>query len=155
VRPDVVIEVARYDGDGSRVFFIEYDRTRRVDKNYEKLRRYDTVLCWWWQHTSYADSDRPFVIFICQDKDQRNRFLNVADRELTGQLWHSSAARDDKVYMGRQRVLFACEPDVHLGRLEARRVPSIPPGEARHRGSDADVRRVRLPGDRDRLARAA
>jgi hypothetical protein len=47
VRPDAVLEVARADGDGSRVFFIEYDRTRRVDKNYEKFRRYDTFLCWW------------------------------------------------------------------------------------------------------------
>jgi hypothetical protein len=54
VRPDAVLEVARSDGDGSRVFFIEYDRTRRVDKNYEKFRRYDTFLCWWWQHTTFA-----------------------------------------------------------------------------------------------------
>ena len=45
VRPDAVLEVGRPDGDGSRVLFIEYDRTRRVDKNYEKFRRYDTFLC--------------------------------------------------------------------------------------------------------------
>jgi hypothetical protein len=88
VRPDAVIEVARPDGDRSRVFFIEFDRIRRVDKNYEKFRRYDSFLCWWWQHTSYADGERPFVIFICQDEDQRDRFLTAADRELTGQLWH-------------------------------------------------------------------
>jgi hypothetical protein len=155
VRPDAVLEVARTDGDGSRVFFVEYDRTRRVDKNYEKFRRYDTFLCWWWQHTGFADGDRPFVIFICQDEDQRDRFLNAADRELTGRLWHPSAAPDEKVYIGRQGVLFACELDVHVGRLEARRVPSVPPGDARRRGAADDVRGVRLPGHRDRLERAA
>jgi hypothetical protein len=84
VRPDAVLEMARPDDDGSRVFFIEYDRTRRVDTNYEKFRRYDTFLCWWWQYTGFADGDRPFVIFICQDEDQRSRFLDAADRELMG-----------------------------------------------------------------------
>jgi hypothetical protein len=63
------------------VILIEYDRTRRVDKNYEKFRRYDTFLCWWWQHTSFADGDRPYVMFICQDQDQRHGFLNAADRD--------------------------------------------------------------------------
>jgi hypothetical protein len=155
VRPDAVLEVARPDGDGSRVIFIDYDRTQRVDKNYEKFRRYDAFLCWWWQHTSFADGDRPYVMFICQDEDQRDRFLNAADRELTGQLWHPSAAPDDMEYTGRQRVLFACELDMHLGRLEARRVPNVPPGDARRHGGAADVRGVRLPGHREHLKRAA
>jgi hypothetical protein len=32
-------------GNGDvRTIRIEYDRTRRVDKNYEKFRRYDTFL---------------------------------------------------------------------------------------------------------------
>ena len=83
VRPDAALEVAKANGDGSRVIFIEYDRTRRVDKNYEKFRRYDTFLCSWWQHTSFANGDRPYVMFICQDEDQRDRFLTAADRELT------------------------------------------------------------------------
>jgi hypothetical protein len=154
VRPDAVLEVARLDGDGSRMFFIEYDRTRRVDKNYEKFRRYDTFLCWWWQHTSFADRDLPYVMFICQDEDQRDRFLDAADRELTGQIWHPSAAADEQVYVGRQRVLFACELDVHMGRLEGRRVPAVPSSDPRRRGA-ANVRAVRLPGHRDRLERAA
>lgn len=59
VRPDAVLEVARDDTDGSRVFFIEYDRTRRVDKNYEKFRRYDAFLCWWSMHTGYGDGELP------------------------------------------------------------------------------------------------
>lgn len=151
VRPDAVLEVARQDSDASRVFLVEYDRTRRVDKNYEKFRRYDTFLCWWWQHTDFAAGDPPFVVFICQDEEHRDRFLAAADVELTGQLWHPSAAPDQRVYAGRQRVLFACELDMHSGRPEATRVPSLPPDDARRDGDDAHVRRVRLPGRCDRL----
>jgi hypothetical protein len=38
-----------------RTLLIEYDRTRRIDKNYHKLRRYDAFLCWWVRYTPYAD----------------------------------------------------------------------------------------------------
>jgi hypothetical protein len=155
VRPDAVLEVARADGEGSRVLFIEYDRTRRVDKNYEKFRRYDAFLCWWSTHTGYADGELPFVIFICQDDDQRDRFLAAADHELTGHLWHPSRPANQHVYTGRQRVLFACELDMHIGRLEARRVPRLAPGHAGRRSRDECIRRVRLPGDCDRLTQAA
>lgn len=153
VRPDAVLEVARPTATAAASSFLEYDRTRRVDKNYEKFRRYDTFLCWWWQHTSFADGDRPFVMFICHDEDQRNRFLTATDRELTGQLWHPSAAPDEMVHMGRQRVLFACDLDMHLGCLEARRVPSVPPGK--RDGGAAVVRGSGSPAHRDRLERAA
>ena len=50
VRPDAILEIERRDG-GSRAYLIEYDRTRRIDKNYGKFLRYDTFLCWWWRHT--------------------------------------------------------------------------------------------------------
>ena len=155
VRPDAALEVARQDGEGNRLFFIEYDRTQRVDKNYEKFRRYDTFLCWWSTHTSYADGELPFVIFICQDDYQRDRFLTAADHELTGHLWQPSAPRDEHVHVGRQRVLFVSELDMHIGRIEANRVPRFPPGHPGRRGPDAHVRRVRLPGYSDRLKQAA
>ena len=51
VRPDAVLEVVRPDNEDSRLLSVEYDRTRRVDKNFEKFRRYDTLLCWWWSMT--------------------------------------------------------------------------------------------------------
>jgi hypothetical protein len=94
-------------------------------------------------------------MFICQDEDQRDRFLNAADRELTGQLWHPSAAPAEKIYIGRQRVIFASELDMHLGRLEARPAPSIPRHDPQRRDCAADIRGVRLPGHRDRYDRAA
>jgi hypothetical protein len=32
VRPDAVLEIARPNGDGARVLFIEFDRTRRATR---------------------------------------------------------------------------------------------------------------------------
>jgi hypothetical protein len=146
LRPDALLELPRRGG-GTHTFLIEHDRTRRVDKNYDKFRRYDSFLCWWWRHhPDWAErADAPFVLFICQDEDQRDLFLAAADRELTGQLWHPMVASDRHVHVGRRRILFACEIDIHAARQEAWRLPALPPGHPRRRGRDADVRAVRLP----------
>ena len=58
VRPDAILEIERRDG-GSRAYLIEYDRTRRIDKNYGKFLRYDTFLCWWWRDSLLAYRDDP------------------------------------------------------------------------------------------------
>lgn len=146
VRPDAVLEIARPDSPEPRIFLIEHDRTRRVDKNYEKFRRYDTFLNWWWRYTNYRDhSNPPYVLFICQDAAQRDTFLAAADRELTGHRWHPSRPPSDHDHVGRRRVLFACEPDLHMGRVEARRLPPWPPNHPARRGCEADVRGVNLP----------
>ena len=42
VQPDALLEVAAITAT-SRIF-VEYDRTRRVDKNYDKFLRYETLL---------------------------------------------------------------------------------------------------------------
>jgi hypothetical protein len=73
-------------------------------------------------------------------------FLAAADRELTGHLWHPSAAPERHIHLSRRRVLFACELDMHAGRLDAWRLPSLPPRHPQRRGREAEVRLVRLPG---------
>ncbi len=136
----------RKDGEGSRIFLIEYDRTGRPDKNLEKLRRYDAFLTWWWRHTSYRDqSPPPWVVFVCQSNDACDRFLAAADLELTGHHWHPSRRAQDDDYVGRSRILFASDCDMHSGDRRTVRVPSFPP---RHTTRDfgAEVRHIRLPG---------
>lgn len=147
LRPDALLEVPRRGG-GSHTLLVEHDRTRRVDKNYDKVRRYDAFLCWWWRHhPAWADrSEAPFVLFVCQDEDQRDLFLAAADRELSGQLWHPAVGPERHVHVGRRRMLFACELHMHLGLLQAWRLPTLPPGDRRRRGAAGDVRPVRLPG---------
>ena len=146
LRPDAVLEIERDDGEeGTHTFLIEYDRTRRVDKNYGKFRRYDAFLNWWWRHTPLADlRDPPYVLFICQDQSQREQFMAAADHELTGHRWHPSVSTERHEYVARRRVLFALERDGHAGILEAWRLPAFPPD---HTSRVPDVRYVRLPGE--------
>ena len=142
VRPDAVIEAADAD-DVVRSFLIEYDRTRRVDKNFTKFRRYDAFLTWWWHDSPYGDGDQPpYVVFVCQDEHQRQQFMAAADRELTGHRWHPSADPDDYQYVGRKHCLFAIEQDAHRGSCDAWRLPAYPRD---HPTRTANVRRVRLP----------
>jgi Replication-relaxation len=147
VTPDAVLEIARDDGDGTRRFLIEYDRRTKVDKNYEKFRRYDAFLTWWWRHTPLLDcGEPPWVLFVCQEQARRDKFLAAADRDLTGHLWHPAVDTSEEHYPGRRRILFAREADIHGGILEARRVPGYPPRHPARRGPLAETRRVRLPG---------
>jgi hypothetical protein len=147
VAPDAMLEIVRPERDASRLFLIEYDRTTRVDKNYEKFRRYDAFLTWWWRHTPMLDhGEPPWVLFVCQHQSHLEKFLAAADRDLTGHLWHPAAEHSEQHYPGRRHILFACETDVHSGAFEARRVPGYPPGHPARRGPLAEARRVRLPG---------
>jgi len=147
VVPDAALEIANDLAESPRVFLIEYDRTSRTDKNYDKFRRYDALLSWWWRHTHLgARGDAPYVLFVCQNDAQRDGFLACADGELTAHLWHPSSTVDQHEYVGRRRILFCDERDVHLAQCHARRLPPYPPGHPARRGHDADVRGVRLPG---------
>ena len=146
LRPDALLKLRGRRG-APHTFLIEHDRTRRVDKNYDKFRRYDSFLCWWWRHhPTWAErAEPPFVLFVCQDEDQCDLFLAAADRELSGHLWHPMVGSDRQLHVGRRRILFACEIDIHDARQEAWRLPAFPPGHPRRRGRDAHVRAVRLP----------
>jgi hypothetical protein len=79
-----------------------------------------------------GDEDPPYVLFICQDSDQRDLFMAAADHELTGYRWHPTGP-DQRQYLGRQRMLFATEIDItrgsprRAGCLHTRRgIPTVP-----------------------------
>ena len=145
IRPDAVLELLDEHGY-LRTILVEYDRTRRVDKNYDKFCRYDTFLCSWWRRSAYGDQPAPpWVLFICQNAEQRETFLAAADHELTGHRWHPSASPDRYEYIGRRHILFAVEHDAHAGNPEAWQLPAFPAG---HPARDASVRRERLTAPR-------
>ena len=132
------------------LILIEYDRTRRLDKNYDKFHRYDAFLTWWWHHTPLGNRRQPpFVLFVCQDDEQRAAFLDAADRELTGHRWHPDVPPDRYEYVGRQRILFATEIDAHARTLEARRAPRFPVSHDRRQDG---ARRVWIGAGHDRRA---
>jgi protein involved in plasmid replication-relaxation len=144
LRPDAVLELAREGSDEVSIVLVEFDRTGRVDKNYDKFRRYDAFLCWWWRHSAYgAQPSPPLVLFVCQTSQQRQQFLTAADHELTGHHWHPSADHKHHDYVGRRQLLFALEHDAHAGALEAWQLPRYPPG---HPARDPAVQRVPIAG---------
>ncbi len=125
IRPDAVIEIDRGEWEVPYTLLIEFDRTRRVDKNFEKFRRYDTFLVWWWNWMEQAGyAPVPYVVFVCQDEDQLDQFLHAADHELTGH--HDCLDYNRDRFVGRNRILFAVEKDMHAGCLDAWRVPAVP-----------------------------
>ena len=152
VQPDALLDVAAADRE-VRVF-VEYDRTRRVDKNYDKFLRYETLITVWWQAT---DLGCPFVVFVCQDADHRRRFIHAADVELTGHLSARTEAGHEEHYYARDRTLFVLESDIRNGEATAMRLPELPPRHEQ-RSNPATVRRVTLPGlqswDQHRAVRA-
>lgn len=140
VQPDAVLDVATGDRD-VRVF-VEYDRTRRVDKNFDKFLRYETLLVIWWRTT---DLGCPYVVFVCQDAEHRSRFVRAADYELTGRLSANTYEGRQEHYTARDRTLFVLESELRDGITTAMALPAVPPRHA-DRDSPAHVRRVPLPG---------
>lgn len=143
LRPDAILEIATYEQDDERaIVLVEFDRTRRLDKNYDKFRRYDAFLNDWWRHTTYGDREHPpRVLFVCQDADQRRQFLHGADHQLTGHHWHPSATVDQHRHVGREHIFFAVEEDAHRGELDVWRLPAFPPG---HPARQSKVERTAL-----------
>ena len=135
-----LLDVATTDGDFH--VCVEYDRTQRVDKNYDKFRRYNALLTVWWRATGLV---WPFLVFVCQDAEHRRRFLHAADHELTGCLSAGAGADRDERHFARDRALFVLESDIRDGNPEAMQLPELPP---RHedRTNPASVRRIALPG---------
>ena len=143
IRPDAVLEVECGDGLIPHTVLVEYDRTNRVDKNYDKFRRYDMYLNWWWRETDLRDAGAPLVVFVCQDAAHLEQFVRAADHELTGHLWHPGVSVDRYDYVGRRNIIFVRERDMHSGDFRAWRVPEFP---ARHPCRDALARRHERPG---------
>jgi Replication-relaxation len=154
LRPDAIVEVEDSDGGTPLTYFLEFDRTRRVDKNYDKFRRYDCFLNYWWRYADFGGlDDAPWVIFICQDRDHAIQFLDAADRELTGDV--SRPWSDDDDYVGRRRIVVCLERSVYEGSPHAWLVPSRPRREWGDEDGERRVTRTWLPGRRPEPRRDA
>jgi hypothetical protein len=81
IQPDARLDIEGVSGEVS--LYVEYDRTRRVDKNYDKFRRYEAFLAGWWQGVLPEGSRRPAVVFVCQDAEHQKRFVDAGDWQLT------------------------------------------------------------------------
>ena len=140
VQPDAVLSIA--SGAGDVDVLVEYDRTRRADKNFQKFLRYDTLLNVWWRTT---ELQHPWLIFVCQDSDHLRRLVLAADRELVGHLSGWTNDGRQQRYFGRDRTLFVVDEGLRGDDVMAIRLPAFPPGHE-HRKPPGSVRRMPLPG---------
>jgi hypothetical protein len=144
IQPDALLDIWRAKGDIQ--VFVEYDRTRRVDKNYDKFRRYEALITCWWRATNLEAC--PAVVFICQDEAHRIRFLEAADRELVAYLSRWTEGERKMWHVARERTLFVLETEIREGDTTALRLPYWPPRHEQ-RETPGQVRRVQLPGITD------
>lgn len=147
VVPDGAVELVGEDGT-PMYLALEYDRTRRVDKNYDKFRRYDDFLTTWWARSAHAHRGDPHVLFLCEDQAHLERFLKAADAELkSNQFVSRKDGTREQYFNGRDRILFGLATEIYAGALPVYRVPQWPPGHA-ERAIDSIAEECRLPGSR-------
>jgi hypothetical protein len=147
IAPDAALEVVRPSGNLAYVL-VEYDRTRRVDKNFDKFRRYEMFLSTWWSRHDHSERGRPWLVFVCEDEDQLWRFLNAADREFGASRageYDEAGGRRRRIFVARQATLFALAQDLFDGSSRAWRVPPIPLGQD-GRSADDEAEQLQLPG---------
>jgi Replication-relaxation len=118
--PDAALDVA-LEGGGTRTYLVEFDRTKRPDKNRSKFLRYDALFAWWWRETDLADQPSlPKVVFVCCDEDSVVAFMQAANEAFT------LAPDSFTGYPGRRQALFVVERDIHAGDARAWRLPPEP-----------------------------
>lgn len=131
---------------------VELDRTRRPAANFDKFRRYDSLITAWWRRIRSYESmgEPPAVVFVCSDEDQARSFMEAADRDVVGRLADPTKPEAQWRYPGRERMLFADERDVHGGSLRSWMLPRAPSESGRT--GDVAIRQVRLPGPKFEVA---
>jgi hypothetical protein len=66
-------------------------------------------------------------VFVCADAAAATAAARLADATLTASQAYPGEDPRDWPRPGRQRIFFVAERDVHEGRLQALRVPALPP----------------------------
>jgi hypothetical protein len=134
VVPDATLEIADQEREETRLFLLEFDRTSRTDKNYDKFRRYDAFLAWWWRHTHLgARRDAPYVLFICQTMSSKTTSpaLTASSPPTTGT--HRAPLTSTNTWVAAGSSSATSATPISAGHMLAgwRPIrPGIPPGSA-------------------------
>jgi hypothetical protein len=132
--PELATQLQLFSGTRLDILY-ELERSDRPDlqSKHDKLRNYDGFLCGW--ATTIAPykalKEPPWGLIICPDQEALERWIAEADRLLTGRLSPYGAALTDAIWVGRERLFFCIERDIHERSLRAFRVPEHPPDARR------------------------
>jgi hypothetical protein len=125
IRPDASLRT----GEGQEIL-IELDDRLPEGLGAAKLERYDHFLTGWSAHLArYKRPDpwSPTVVFVCRDAARARECARRADRVLTACRAYAGEYPASWEYLGRQRVVYVAECDVHQGLLCAWGLPRLPP----------------------------
>jgi hypothetical protein len=120
------------------------------------LERYDHFLSGWSVHTARYDGRLgvvPVAVLVCRDRAHARERARMADEILTACRAYPGEYPSDWEYVGRERILFVAERDIHEGGLGGYGVPRLPPavrvslagGDPRSRAPVLEARELIVP----------
>jgi hypothetical protein len=143
IEPDATVELRIRGNDRLTVLdlFVELDRTFKPAKNIDKFERYDHMISGWCglkdRYMKHCTSP-PVVVFVCRDQANAKEFCRAADSVVTAAHAYGGEYPSEWSYLGRERMFFVAERDVHDGRAVGYALPALPP----------EVRLVAADGER-------
>ena len=143
LRPDATVEMALAGQRPSVIdVMIEHDDRLSGAPATRKLQRYDHFLSGWSIHThryGRRAEATPLVVFVCRDRARARACARAADLVLRACRAYAGEYPLDWEYLGRERIVFVAERDMHEGLLHSYGVPRLPP-EVRVSAAHGDPR---------------
>jgi Replication-relaxation len=143
IRPDATIAVAATAERPAAIdLMIEREDRLAGAAIARKLQRYDHFLSGWSAHThryGRRAEATPAVVFVCRDRARARAFARAADPLLRACRAYAGEYPLDWEYLGRERILFVAERDIHERLPHGYTVPKLPP-EVRVSAAHGDPR---------------
>jgi predicted transcriptional regulator len=143
LRPDATVEVAPGAGRAAAIdVMIEREDRLSGMGITRKLQRYDHFFSGWSAHThryGRRAEATPAVVFVCRDRARARACARAADPVLRACRAYAGEYPLDWEYLGRERILFVAERDMHERLSHAYAVPKLPP-EVRVSAAHGDPR---------------
>ena len=131
LRPDATIEVAVAAQRPVAIDVMIEREDRLSDLGLtRKLQRYDHFLSGWSAHThryGRRAEATPVVVFVCRDRARARACARAADSLLRACRAYAGEYPLDWEYLGRERILFVAERDIHERLSYGYAVPRLPP----------------------------
>lgn len=145
LKPDAAIRLHHLKADpkaGSREYWFEIDRSGHTGKLKDKFHRLDVFQNVWWPLVPRfgRDGRAPTTVFVATSEAHLKKMIGLADETLRGRSGRRREGPEAWRYLGRERIVFALESDLHMGSLRVYQVPAVPPDVRARNASDTRER---------------
>ena len=93
-----------------------------------KFQKYDAFITAWAMALDRykALGEPPIVLFVCEDPEKAWQFARTADEVVTGRIAKRGRPEFEWNHLGRKRMFFCAERDLHQGTLRCLKMPEWP-----------------------------